>query len=322
MPDSLSIVGRSDDNQVVGRVAILLSTYNGEKYLAAQLESLISQEYQNWEIHASDDGSCDGTLELLERYRERLGASRLSIYRGPGRGFAANFMSLVRHEEIQASYFAFCDQDDIWAKEKISSAVRCLEEEGALVPALYCSRTRLVDERGVEMGYSALFPGKPCFENALVQSIAGGNTMVLNASARQLVSRTPVDLSIVSHDWWAYLLVSGSGGRVRYDPTPQVDYRQHANNLMGSNRRLSERLLRLKKMFDGTFHAWNTANLAALEYFRQDLTGEHLERVDMFQMARSSALPMRLICFKRAGVYRQSAAENVVLIAAALMNRL
>ncbi|ALH99878.1 glycosyltransferase [Pseudomonas sp. FW306-02-F02-AA] len=321
MPDFLSIADSGDDNQVVGRVAILLSTYNGEKYLAAQLESLISQEYQNWEIHASDDGSSDGTLEILERYRESLGASRLSIYRGPGRGFAANFMSLVRREGIQASYFAFCDQDDIWAKEKISSAVRCLEE-GGLVPALYCSRTRLVDESGVEMGYSALFSGQPCFENALVQSIAGGNTMVLNASARKLLSRTPVALSIVSHDWWAYLLVSGSGGKVYYDPTPQVDYRQHDNNLMGSNRRLSERLLRLKKMFDGTFRAWSTANLAALEHFRQELTGKHLERVDMFHMARSSALPMRLVCFKRAGIYRQSAAENVVLIAAALINRL
>lgn len=322
MPDSLSIADGSGGSQAVGRVAILLSTYNGEKYLAAQLESLISQEYKNWEIHASDDGSSDGTLQVLERYRKRLGASRLNIYRGPGRGFAANFMSLIRRDEIHASFFAFCDQDDIWAKEKISNAVRCLEEAGALTPALYCSRTRLVDEGGVEMGYSALFSDRPCFENALVQSIAGGNTMVLNASARQLMSRTPVALSIISHDWWAYLLVSGSGGRVHYDPTAQVDYRQHANNLMGSNRRLSERLLRLKKMFDGTFYAWNTANLVALEHFRQDLTGEHQERVDLFQMARRSVLPKRLIYFKRAGIYRQSAAENVVLIAAALMNRL
>lgn len=321
MPDFLSIADSGYDSRAVGRVAILLSTYNGEKYLAAQLESLVSQEYQNWEIHASDDGSTDRTLEILESYRERLGTDRLSIYRGPGRGFAANFMSLVRREEIQASYFAFCDQDDIWAKEKISTAVRCLDE-GELVPALYCSRTRLVDQNGVEMGYSPLFPGRPCFESALVQSIAGGNTMVLNSPARQLVSRTPVTLSIVSHDWWAYLLVSGSGGRVHYDPTPQVDYRQHANNLMGSNRRLSERLSRLKKMFDGTFRAWTTANLAALECFRQELTVEHLKRLDMFRKARVAALPMRLICFKRAGIYRQSTAENVVLIAAVLVNRL
>lgn len=321
MPDSLSVVDATSDRPSAGRVAILLSTYNGAQYLKAQLESLIGQVYQNWEIHASDDGSSDGTLEILEGYRQRLGG-RLRIYQGPGKGFAANFLSLIRRKEIQASYFAFCDQDDIWSKDKLSSAVSCLEKSKAGLSALYCSRTRLVDECGVEIGYSAVFSVRPCFENALVQSIAGGNTMVLNESARCLIAKTPVASVIISHDWWAYLLVSGSGGNVHYDPMPQVDYRQHSNNLMGSNRRLSERLLRLKKMFDGTFQIWNTANLTALEHFRQDLQMEHLKRVDMFQKARRSALLMRLFCFKRAGIFRQSTAENVILVAAAVVNRL
>lgn len=321
MPDSLYVVDDAGGSRDAGRVAILLSTYNGAEYLKAQLESLIAQVYQNWEIHASDDGSSDDTLDILECYRKRLGG-RLSIYRGPGEGFAANFLSLIRREEIQTSYFAFCDQDDIWAREKLSSAVSLLERGEASLPALYCSRTRLVDEQGTEIGYSAVFAGHPCFENALVQSIAGGNTMVLNKVARRLIAKTPVASVIVSHDWWAYLLVSGSGGSIFYDPTPQVDYRQHSNNLMGANRRLSERLLRLKKMFDGTFQVWSTANLAALEFFRQDLQAEHLERIGMFQKARHSPLPMRLICFKRAGIYRQSVAENVILVVAALLNRL
>lgn len=303
-------------------VAILLSTYNGASFLARQLDSLLAQSHQNWTIYASDDGSSDLTLKILENYRQRLGADRLKIFSGPRLGFAQNFLSLLRRKSIQAPYFAFCDQDDVWHAEKLSNALSRLNAVLDPRPALYCSRTRLIDETGHPIGFSPLFLRSPSFENALVQSIAGGNTMVMNQTARQLLASTSVKASIISHDWWAYLLVSGCGGHVLYESCPQIDYRQHDANLMGSNRHLKHRIQRFFKMFDGTFRLWNSENLHALEPFENLLTTTNRERLNAFRKARSESALNRLAGFRKAGIYRQALLENLVLTVAALFNRI
>lgn len=302
-------------------VAILMSTFNGESFLQEQLDSLYQQTHTNWTIHASDDGSSDGTLDVLRQNRQRTGVERLSVRQGPARGFSENFLSLLRADDISAQYFAFCDQDDIWAPRKLEYALKWLSSVPEATPALYCSRTRLVDESSNPIGFSPLFRRPPSFSNALVQSIAGGNTMVMNEAARKLLGRTPPHTTIISHDWWAYLLVTGCGGAVFYESTPQVDYRQHGQNLMGSNTRLRDRLARLNKMFDGTFKAWNSANIEALASFENELTPSSQASLLTFRNARGACLRSRLAGFRRAGVHRQSTLENVGLTAAMLINR-
>ena len=98
--------------------AILLCTFNGEEYLSDQLDSYLSQTYSSWKLWVSDDGSIDKTKEIIERYQVNLGCDRVRLVDGPKKGYAANFMSLVCNPEIQAEYFAFSDQDDIWSPEK------------------------------------------------------------------------------------------------------------------------------------------------------------------------------------------------------------
>ncbi|WP_395505900.1 glycosyltransferase family 2 protein [Ectopseudomonas hydrolytica] len=305
----------------IPKVAILLACYNGERFLAEQLQSIIQQSHDNWMIVASDDGSCDGTLALLLRYQQQLGEHRLRVIAGPRRGFVANFMSLISTPFIRAEYFAFCDQDDIWHIDHLSKAIAWMQSADPSVPALHCGRTRLIREDGQPFGVSPLFPRAPSFKNALVQSIAGGNTMVFNHSAKQLLERT-ASLPVVSHDWWAYLLVSGTGGRVHYSASPSVDYRQHGGNLVGSNSSLKDRLHRIRRMFAGHFQSWNETNIESLHHCREMLSEESLRRLQAFARARRSPLPLRLWRISRSGVYRQTVPGNLGLLLAALLGKL
>lgn len=302
-------------------VAILLSTYNGERFLVAQLESLLAQTHSNWVIYASDDGSTDSTLAILRKYQGQVGKDRFFILSGPGQGFAKNFMSLVKSPLVTADYVAFCDQDDLWLPNKLERSLGLVKAVPVGVPALYCSRTHLIDEGGNSIGFSPLFSKPPSFANALVQSIAGANTMLLNRTALELLKRTGDDAIIISHDWWAYILVSGYAGKIFYDTEPFILYRQHGGNLIGSNSSLFDRVVRLQKMLKGTFKYWNDSNLSALGTFQSSLSERCQNTLMHFENARKASLFRRVYLLRKAGVYRQTIFGNIGLLVASIINR-
>ncbi len=303
-------------------MAVLLCTKDGERFLAEQLDSINAQTFSGWKVWASDDGSCDGTLAILDQYASRW-RGRLSVQSGPKLGFAANFLSLVCNEKVTAAYYAFCDQDDIWEPEKLARALAWLATVPSTVPGLYCSRTRLIDEADREIGLSPLFSRPPGFANALVQSIGGGNTMVFNQAARALLQKAGNrGVDIVTHDWWAYLLVAGCGGTVFYDSCSTVRYRQHGGNLVGANIGWSASLARIRLLTEGRFRAWNAKNLRALQEVNRMLTPENQEVLARWAKSRKQPLLPRVLGIKRAGVYRQTLAGNLGLLAAALFRRL
>jgi len=308
--------------QSLPKVAILLCTYHGQHYLADQLESFTAQIHSNWEVWASDDGSKDGTHTILESYQGKWSADRLSICFGPAEGYSANFLSLTCKAGIEADYYAYSDQDDIWESDHLSRALDWLKTVPADIPALHSSRTRYISKDGSDLGFSALFNKPPSFCNALVQSIAGANTMVFNQAARLLLTKTPSQLDIVSHDWWAYMLVSGCGGRVFYDSYPGVRYRQHDNNIAGQNTTILARLQRLKGLLAGRFKNWNQINLNALNEMSSFLTDENREVLSLFSKARRGFVFSRIYNLYRSGVYRQTLAGNIGLISAAILRKL
>ena len=308
--------------QSLPKVAILLCTYHGQHHLADQLESFTAQIHSNWEVWASDDGSKDDTHTILESYQGKWGADRISIHFGPSEGFAANFLSLTYKAGIEAEYYAYSDQDDIWESDHLSRALDWLKTVPADIPALYSSRTRYISEDGSDLGFSALFNKPPSFCNALVQSIAGANTMVFNQAARLLLTKTPSQLNIVSHDWWAYMLVSGCGGRVLYDSYPGVRYRQHDNNMAGQNTTILARLQRLKGLLAGRFKNWNEINLIALNEMSSFLTSENREVLSLFSKARRGSVFSRVYNLYYSGVYRQTFAGNIGLLFAAILRKL
>lgn len=303
-------------------VAILLGSYNGERFFSEQLASLARQRHGDWILYISDDGSADRTLELLEAERSKWGDNRLKVLQGPGRGFVANFLSLVCCEDIQADFFAWCDQDDIWCDDKLEVALAWLKTIPEDTPALYCGRTEMICESGLYAGLSPLFTRPPHFANALVQSIAGGNTMVFNQAARALLQEAGANLAVPSHDWWAYQLVSGAGGVILYDPEPKVLYRQHDENLVGANSSWAARLVRMRMVFSGRFCEWNEQTVSALESMQHRLNLESRNTLGYFKSARNKTLPGRLLDCLRAGIYRQKLLDNLGLILAILLKKI
>ncbi len=210
-----------------GTVEVLLSTYNGSRHLAEQLESLRVQTYPLVRLSVRDDGSTDATVQVLRSGLTHFPGAKLEV--GPNIGAARSFMTLLNGVAPATRFAAFCDQDDVWAPEKLAAAVGALD--GAAGPALYCSAVNLVTD-----DLSALKPYRRCtrgvgFANALVENIATGCTIVLNRAAVDLVNaRSPK--ALLMHDAWCYLVLSALGNVV-YDPVPRVSYRVHSANAIG-----------------------------------------------------------------------------------------
>jgi glycosyltransferase involved in cell wall biosynthesis len=303
-------------------VTILLCTLNGDRFLAEQLASLDRQTFTRWRLIVSDDGSTDETRSILQAFRDAHGPGRVEIIDGPRRGAQANFVVLACREGLASDYYAFCDQDDVWEADKLARAIAILERAGAGFPALYGSRTSLIDQGGRNIGLSPLFPKEPTFRSALVQSIAGGNTMVFNRKARELLAFCGADVDIPSHDWWIYQVTSACGGKVFYDPWPSVRYRQHAQNVIGSNMGLAARVRRLRMLGQGRFRYWSDLNVEALMRLRPRMNAENRRIFDLFCKARHRPLLQRARMFAQTGVYRQTLLGNIGLAAAVVLKKI
>lgn len=310
----------SDTAPTAATVAVLLCSFNGERFLAEQLESIGQQQVDEVCVHVSDDGSKDQTATILNDFRRRWGEGQLSVKDGPGRGYVANFFSLIC-SKIEADYFAYCDQDDVWDADKLSRAIAALSSLPKNEAGIYCSRTRLISRGGESLGMSPLFSKPPTFANALIQNIGGGNTMVLNRAARDLLQKVgPVD--VVSHDWWTYIMVAGSGGTVIYDPHPSVRYRQHQDNLIGSSAAWGDRFARFSLALRGRNRTWNSRNLAVLQENSALLTPDNQKTLEQYCGARGASLIPRLIGVWRSGVHAQSGWGNLALMATTLLKKL
>lgn len=302
-------------------VFIIIAYYNGQQYFCEQLNSIINQTYKNFHIIISDDNSieegnflptllnnCDAKVTLLRRF-ENI-------------GYARNFAEAFNEIPDDCTYVAFCDQDDIWLPNKIERAVEVLEAVPNDKPALYCSRTELVATDGrTHIGHSPLFKRNPSFENALMQNIAGGNTMVLNRKAAGLFKLSTKGRTLVTHDWWAYLIVSGAGGNIHYDAIPTLKYRQHEKNAIGSNNGWTARLKRAHQLLRGHFRCWCNLNVSNLYGNIDQLTPKNRQVLEIFERSRNSWLIPRIYGLWKSQVHRQTLLGNFGLIIAALLKK-
>ncbi len=317
-----NLVPTSADPVKSTKVCILLCTYNGARFLVQQLDSLEAQTHANWVVVASDDGSDDQTLAILRSYQAKWQQGKLVIKNGPQKGFCQNFLSLACDPEIKADYYAFCDQDDVWLPEKLTVALSTIRgNQTRDTPFLYCGRTTYVTERLKPCGMSPLFVFPPSFRNALVQSIAGGNTMVFNQSAKSLIEKAGTQ-NVPSHDWWVYQLISGAEGDVYYDPVSRLLYRQHEGALIGGNNSFSAKLERLSMLLQGRFHNWNTQNIAALNSVKHLLVKNHQEILALFGKLRGAKLRDRFRLLEICGLYRQTRRGTFSLFLAALLKKI
>jgi len=302
-------------------VAILMCTKDGAAFLAEQLQSIAEQTHTNWSLIVSDDGSSDATKDIVKHFADRY-EQTVTVRDGPRQGVCANFLSLATDPAIDADYFAFSDQDDIWYTNKLERALAWFATVPHDVPAVYCGRTELVSDDGHRYGLSPLFKRPIAFPNAIIQSLGGGNTMAFNKAAKRLLE-TIGRLDVVLHDWWLYQLVSAVGGAIHYDPQPMLKYRQHPDNLIGSNRGWRARLVRIRMMLKGRFSDWNRKNIAALEHIPASLIKpQNSMTLQRFAKARTASLFKRLYYLWQSGVYRQTMLGNIGLVVATVLKRI
>jgi len=216
-------------------IAILLSTYNGEKYIKEQLESILKQTYQKFVLIVRDDGSKDKTVEILENYSlkdKRI----LLIETGSNVGIKQSFFYLLNYalQYTNAQYFMFCDQDDVWLPGKLEFF---LKKAVSKYPQLLHSDLVVVNEKLNKIAdsfwnYQNLNPEFKTLNYLLVQNNITGCAMMIN---RELAKIVKYHENMIMHDWWIGLIAS-MFGKIEYIRIPTVLYRQHANNDIGANK--------------------------------------------------------------------------------------
>ena len=228
------------------KVVILMSTYNGERYLTEQVDSLLSQTYENIEIYIRDDGSKDRTVEIIKKYQEKN--TNIKLIEGKNLGFMDSFFELLKACD-NADYYAYCDQDDVWMEDKIERAVKFLEKTDQNKPVLYFSNSDYYD---TEMNFLATAEKNKIysFRNSLVECVTQGMTMVINNFTRETIIKNKPE-NCLYHDWWTYMICSGFG-EIIYDDKSLVKYRRHNKSVTVEGKNPFELFIfRIKKFIVG-----------------------------------------------------------------------
>ncbi len=233
-------------------IQILMSTYNGEKYIKEQIDSILNQSIglDNLFILVRDDGSKDNTISILEEYKTSY-PSNFDYFVGNNVGPCYSFLDLVSKANLEYDYFAFSDQDDFWKPEKLESAINLLKDKNNSIPQLYSSKYTIVDSNLNKIeGQNAKKVNFTSFENSLIENVATGCTEVFNKEMLLLlnkVNETKVQ-GFFMHDWVLYMLGT-SLGEYTYDHNEYLLYRQHENNVLGASRGKFNNLSRKVKLF-------------------------------------------------------------------------
>lgn len=229
------------------RIAILLPTWNGEKFLAEQLDSLLVQTYQNFVVVIRDDGSTDGTPALLAQYAAAHPHHiHVLVSDGKNLGASGNFSCLMNYAlqnkqalGLERVWLMFCDQDDVWMPHKVAVSMQrmqALQQKYPGAPALVHSDLRVVDEQLNQIApsfvsYQGLEPLRNSFGRMIVSNTITGCTALLNEELVTLAC--PVPAGAVMHDWWL-ALVASAFGHIGFIDEPLVEYRQHGRNAIGA----------------------------------------------------------------------------------------
>lgn len=219
-------------------IAILMATYNGETFLREQIDSLFAQTCQDWHLYVHDDGSSDGTVAILQEYKETY-PSRITIMDYPSQGGACkNFLSML--ERVEAPYYMFCDQDDVWFKNKIDRSLKELKSvEGSEdMPIVVHSDLRIVDDDKKVIhesffDFANIHPERISKYEQYTQDIVTGCTMLFNHKAKEAALAHSYERATM-HDSWITLRVVAEGGLRQTIYEQLTDYRQHRDNVLGA----------------------------------------------------------------------------------------
>lgn len=260
------------------KVAVLMSTYNGENYIKEQLDSVLNQTYKNIEIYIRDDKSKDNTVNIVKDYMKNK--DNIFLIEGENLGYIDSFFELIKICD-DADYYAYCDQDDIWLENKIERAVKKLEQHMEEKPVMYFSNLDFYDG---DMNFLETAPKEKAysFRNSLVECVTQGMTMVINKNARDQIKKS-IPNHCLGHDWWTYMICSGFG-EIIYDDEPLIKYRRHNKSVTVEGKNPLELFLfRIKKFLLSDSLKQIKAQYKDYEiYFYNELNEENKKLIKLF----------------------------------------
>lgn len=220
------------------KIAVLMSTYNGEKYIEEQIDSVLNQNI-HVDIYIRDDGSTDETVSILKKYEEKF---NIYVEYGDNLGYKKSFMKLLLNTKGY-DFYAFCDQDDFWIANKISSAIQMIKKYDE-IPALYYSNLKKCDENLCVYGVTDLHKRVMSLQSNILRRSIAGCTIVINKKFWKIISAIGLkdELLIQGHDSYLVSLCYAIEGKVICDKNSYILYRQHGDNTSGASNGIIQRI--------------------------------------------------------------------------------
>lgn len=305
-------------------VTILLATYNGGKYLAKQLDSLLRQTYRDIEIVIRDDCSADATRSIIANYIQKYPEKIRFVHSDSPSGSAKNnFFSLLKTDDLRGDYFMLCDQDDFWLPDKVELTLALMEVTQAKYPEkpvlvhtdLIVADSELNEKAPSFIHYQDLHPSRCSLNYLLVQNNITGCTMMFNRRLLELAADIKDTSDIMMHDWWMGLIASALG-KVEFLEIPTILYRQHGGNDVGaidvfSRAYFIKQLRRVFKPGSGPLEA----SLQARTFescFKHLLSDSQREMVDDFAMLMEFGRIKRLRVTLKYRLFMQSRFRSIM----------
>ena len=290
------------------KIQILLSTYNGEKHVREQLESYVNLDnFEDVKVLIRDDGSTDGTREILNEYKQRYG---FEIIEGENIGLNASMHYLVQSCDLSCKYFSFSDQDDVWLPDKLSRAVEMLDSLDGSVPCLYSACSSITNDALEIKGKTLVPKRKLSFYNSMIQNVCVGHTQVCNVELIKLLREHFSD-DIYVHDSWVYTVATAFGMAV-YDKARITLYRQHGNNAIGYDVSPFKNFIkRLKRLKSGKSRRYSYQLRAFYDLYGEKIPEEYRTEMDKYFKKQKSFFT-RLGYTLTTKMYRQTWTENIV----------
>lgn len=295
---------------------IVLATYNGQRYLEEQLDSLLGQSVSNTRILIGDDGSLDGTLQLVDQYAVKLPGRVQTLPKDPGsKGACGNFNRLLMASD--APYVFLCDQDDVWDADKVHVALELLRElesvYGTDTPILVHTDLRVVDQNLAVTSdsffeFQNLDAHASAFKQLLVQNMVTGCTVVVN---RALLNKAlPIPADAIMHDWWL-ALVAAAFGKIGFLNRATVSYRQHGANTVGAKGWTIALIGSRLKMLMSSSGAGSLLRPALVQVkafvrcYKESLSAEQLASVSCMVQMPDQLGVSRVLAAGKAGLHKQ-----------------
>lgn len=305
-------------NSIKKSILVMMSTYNGEKHLREQIDSILNQKTDH-EIYLRirDDGSKDRSCDIIEEYISKH-PERVELIRGENLGYNGSFFSLIQSAEGY-DYYSISDQDDVWLPDKLQIACDALDKVEEDTPVLYASTSYLVHDDLVPYGTTRQKKKELSFYNTIIQNICPGHTQVMNNRLLELL-KGDIDTSrIYVYDSWIQN-VANLYGKIVFENYSHTYYRQYEGNQLGSGvGKLGQLLASRKRTDTGDGHKYRRQ----IEYFQEMYEEKIKEKgyykeIDSFLSAQS--FPRKLKYVVRSKLYRQSMLETVAFKFAVLTN--